>query len=1007
MTLAFRAVQVELLCDRWRVYLSWTTRTPELCAEGRHQCPPPQIVLDLIERFHTHRDAYKAPEYNETQVRREFIDPFFKALGWDIDNEKGYSQQWKEVVHEDAIKVGGVTRAPDYSFRLGGRRLFLLEAKKPSVSLADDSKPAFQLRRYAWSVKASLSILTDFEEFVVYDTRVRPAITDKPSTARLLYIKYEDYGERWDEIAALFSPQAIQKGAFDKFVESKRKRGTAEVDDAFLAEIEEWRQILARNIALRNSDLSQRELNFAVQRTIDRIVFLRICEDRGIEEYGRLYALLNGAEVYERLRVIYERADERYNSGLFHFHREKGRRDAPDELTLRLAIDDAPLKQIFKRLYYPDCPYEFSVLPAEILGQVYERFLGSVIRLTAGHRAVIEQKPEVRKAGCVYYTPAYIVRYIVEHAIGNLLEGKTPQEVSGATENWKPAKAKPALSVLDPACGSGSFLLGAYQHLLDWYLDQYSQAPRKWARGGQPRLFQDHRGTWRLTTSERKRILLTHIFGVDIDSQAVEVTKLSLLLKVLEHENTENIEKQLTLFHTRALPDLSENIKCGNSLIGSDYYRERQQDLFDANESIRINAFDWDKEFPGIEAGGGFSAVIGNPPYVLLQDEFRDEEQLKYFRENYGASAYKLDMYHLFMELGIRRTRPGGRMSMITPSNFLTNNHLKNLRQQIIDTTRVDHILVVDGGVFANVSVDSTISVFVPGETPSLFFPVIHGSATAAGIQVTSRHEVNVDNVRQNDHFLFTRNGGSAADSPLGDFPNCAPLGNVAYVNFGKQLRDRRQFPGDVVESLVAPKDKRYKKCLTGRDVGRYRLRWNHLWCLDDDEEARRGGCWDAERQNGTNKLITRQIGRYPEFGFDETGLQCLNTVFMVNLFDERLSPFYVLGVLNSSLLRCLWLRRYYDQRRTFPKIKGTYLKELPIRIPDFENSRDKERHQQIVTHARRIMELSKRSEAARTSHEKTLIGRQMETADRAIDGLVYDLYELTDEQIVLVEAEK
>jgi len=585
---------------------------------------PPKIV-DLIERFDEHRDAYRSPEYNEAQVRDEFIDPMFEALGWDIHNRLGFAEQFKQVVHEDCIRIGGAAKAPDYSFRLGGRRIFFLEAKKPSVNLREDPSPAYQLRRYAWTAKLPVSILSDFEEFIVYDTRVKPVLGDKASTSRVLYLPYAEYPERWEEIASLFSPQAIQKGALDKYVEStSKKRGTAEVDDAFLAEIEEWRDLLAHNIALRNSGISQRELNYAVQTTIDRIVFLRICEDRAIEPYAQLMALQNGSDVYARLRVLYERADERYNSGLFHFHKEKDRPGAPDTLTPGLDIDDKVLKDIIKRLYYPESPYEFSVLPAEILGQVYERFLGSVIRLTSGGHAKVEQKPEVRKAGGVYYTPSYIVDYIVKHTVGKLLEGKTPQEVAGVTETWRPSKTGRPLAVLDPACGSGSFLLGAYQYLLDWHLEYYSKDTAKWSTGKEPRIYQDHRGVWRLVTSERKRILLANIYGVDIDAQAVEVTKLSLLLRVLEGENADTLQKQFTLFHERALPDLANNIKCGNSLIEPDFYEGKQLDAFDEEETYRINAFDWNTEFPQVMGKGtgidkGLQPLVSHEPSATCE----------------------------------------------------------------------------------------------------------------------------------------------------------------------------------------------------------------------------------------------------------------------------------------------------------------------------------------------------------------------------------------------------
>ncbi|MFZ0535120.1 MAG: hypothetical protein WAM09_18270, partial [Anaerolineales bacterium] len=381
----------------------------------------PDTILQLVENFEIHRRAYLSQDYNEAQVRLEFIDPFFEALGWDMFNKQSYAFAYKDVIHEDAIHVGGATKAPDYAFRIGGTRKFFVEAKKPAVNLKDAISPAYQLRRYAWSAKLPLSILTDFEEFTVYDCRLKPTLTDKPSTGRIQLLTYRDYSIHWDEIFSVFSREAVLKGSFDQYAESATgKHGTAEVDHAFLAEIERWRDLLAHNIALRNPSLSQRDLNYAVQMTIDRLIFLRICEDRGIEFYGQLQALLNGTETYSRLCQLYRNADDRYNSGLFHFHPEKGQSGVPDALSLGLALDDKPLKDILANLYYPESPYEFSVLPADILGQVYEQFLGKVIRLTSAHHAVVEDKPEVKKAGGVFYTPTFIVDYIVKHTLGDL-----------------------------------------------------------------------------------------------------------------------------------------------------------------------------------------------------------------------------------------------------------------------------------------------------------------------------------------------------------------------------------------------------------------------------------------------------------------------------------------------------------------------------------------------------------------------------------------------------------
>src|SRR6266516_4139981 len=599
----------------------------------------PQTIRELVERFERNLDAYRSPQYNETQLRREFLDPFFKALGWDIDNEQGYAEAYKDVIHEDAIKVGEATKAPDYCFRIGGARKFFLEAKRPSVDIKHDVGPAFQLRRYGFTTKLPLNILSDFEEFAVYDCRFKPDQHDNAAAGRILYIPYTDYAGRWDEIAGIFSRDAVLKGAFDKFAEStKAKRGTADVDDVFLETIEGWRANLARNLALRNPKLTQRELNFAVQRIIDRIIFLRICEGRGIEDYGRLQALTNGDRIYPRLAQQFEQADDRYNSGLFHFKSEKDRHEAPDELTLNLDLDDNLLREILKSLYYPESTYVFSALPADILGQVYEQFLGKVIRLTEGHQAKVEEKPEVKKAGGVYYTPTYIVDYIVRNTVGKLLEeamgsaivpvaaSGVPPEASqsvaqadaegsrrdaakSARDARAPLDARSAtrilnrvskLRVLDPACGSGSFLLGAYEFLLKWHLDFYSRHdPVKWAKGNKPVLVQTS-GGWRLTIAERKRILLDTIYGVDTDSQAVETTKLSLLLKVLEGETQQSLQPVLRMFQERALSDLGDNIKCGNSLIGPDFYQQQQMTLLDEEERYRINVFDWHAEFPRI-----------------------------------------------------------------------------------------------------------------------------------------------------------------------------------------------------------------------------------------------------------------------------------------------------------------------------------------------------------------------------------------------------------------------
>jgi len=959
---------------------------------------PPDKIKSLVETFDYNLEAYKKGSYNETQVRLEFINPFFEEMGWDIANKQGYSEAYKDVIHEDAIKVGGVTKAPDYCFRVGGVRKFFLEAKKPSINIKDAYHPAYQLRRYAWSAKLPLSILTDFEEFAVYDCRIKPSKKDKPSTSRIFYFKYSDYIDRWNEIKNIFSREAILKGSFDKYVESpKIKRGTAEVDTAFLQEIERWRDLLAWNIALRNPILTQRELNFSVQKTIDRIVFLRICEDRGIESYGRLMALQNKNNIYKNLFQLFHKADEKYNSGLFHFKKEKGR-EAFDNLTPNLIVDDKVLKDIFKNLYYPDSPYEFSVLPSDILGQVYEKFLGKVIRLTPKHRAIIEDKPEVRKAGGVYYTPTYVVDYIVKQTVEKLVEGKKPG----------PRGAVSKLKILDPACGSGSFLLRAYQFLLDWHRDQYvKNDPKIWAKGKTPRLYQTDKGDWRLTTDERKRILLNNIYGVDIDAQAVEVTKLSLLLKVLEGENEQSIGKQMALFQERVLPDLSNNIKCGNSLVESDFFENQQMNLFSEDELYRINIFDWNAEFMEIMKNGGFDVVIGNPPYIFTREQITEIERL-YFSKNYKATYEKHNTYMLFMEAMLRLLKVSGKGGFIVPNSWLTIESSYLLRNMFIPY--LHSIADLNYKVFDAVSMEPCIFIISGKKRNDSVLVLRAGDKDAFKLlQYTniqrdrwskeSKQRIVfssddglmrvVDKIiavtKSIDHFFDVRSGLQAYEKGKGRPPQTA-------LDVKNHIFDRDHW-----------EDENSFRYLQGKDIGRYQLNWSGMWL--------QYGPWLSQPREfeifSRPRVLLREITSDLPYCLKATYLSesvYLNNKSILNILNpendiEEL--ICLLGILNSKIISIYYKQRAVkSSRKIFPKVVIRNMREFPYPIIE------KKQKKTLAILVEQMLDLHKKLNEAKTPQAKDILIRQIETINKQIDQLVYKLYDLTDDEIKIVESE-
>ncbi|MBE7506846.1 MAG: N-6 DNA methylase [Planctomycetia bacterium] len=975
---------------------------------------PPEEIVTLIEKFRNDEAHYRSTNYNETQCRIDFINPMFELLGWDMNNRAGYAEAYRDVIHEDAIKIGGATKAPDYCFRIGGTRKFFVEAKKPGRNLKNDAEPAFQLRRYAWSAKLPLSILTDFEEFAVYDCRRQPVKDDKPSTARTFYCTFDEYPDKWDEIAGIFSRESLLKGSFDKYaVSARKKRGTAEVDTAFLDEIADWRKSVAKNVALRNPQLSQRELNFAVQRTIDRIIFLRICEDRGIEPYGRLQSLQNGSAVYARLCEFFRSADDKYNSGIFHFRKEKDRHESPDELTLSLEIDDKVLKDILKRLYYPESPYEFSVLTADILGQVYEQFLGEVIVLK-GRQAKVEPKPEVRKAGGVYYTPTYIVDYIVRHTVGRLL-GDEPATGVAAGEPAARVDRIPAppsktpkdaakLRILDPACGSGSFLIAAYQYLLDWHLRWYvADDPEKHATGKKAEIFRGKGGAWRLTTAERKRILLNNIYGVDIDPQAVEVTKLSLLLKVLEGESAESVSAQWKLFHERALPDLGDNIKCGNSLIGPDFYANKQMSLLDEEERLRINVFDWNAEFSEIMKSGGFDALIGNPPY----GSFFGEQESLYLRSAFECPSNSLDSFIIFVEKSSRLLGLKGLVGMIIPSGWVSTPSSKPLRHFFLRN-------------------------FVPTSFVSLPFDIFKGAYIDAVI-VTAQKSVgrgmagpsSVDLVVFPARFCIQSQHDFVAFKKLGDFASWSNNPHIEFlitcstneVQIVEKLRGTSCRLADFV--LVKRGIETFKPvsikanmenpvlAFTGT-LQRYDLQHGepgYIPFTPEIQESKPIEYFSGERillrQVLSRKLRLQAVYTDQEF-FTAQSVQSLITRQEIS---STPSLQYLLGVINSKLMS--WFFRNSNsvaRRDDFPKIIIQQTRDLPIPKPDDGNSQCHDTSKKIASGVKSIQIFFEALRSAKTEHETRSIQRQIEATDRQIDQLVYQLYGLTDEEIRIVE---
>ena len=970
-------------------------------------------IAELVAKFNNNKGFYTSNLFKEEEAKVEFINPMFEALGWDIHNKQGLGPNFKEVIFEESLAIGKETKAPDYSFRLGGQLIYYLEAKKPSINIKDDRSPAFQARRYGWSAKIPIVILTDFEELAVYETTSKPKEHERASTNRVLYYTCDEYLDKWEEIYSLFSKEAVQKELFHKFVDdntSKTKKGTQSIDVEFLKDIEKWRLILARNIALRNKELSLSELNLAVQLIIDRIVFFRMAEDRGIERYQTLYKLAESENIYKQLCEVFKKADLKYNSGLFHFNFTPDYSEFVDNITLHLNIDDGIFKEIFADLYYPKTPYEFSVISPEILGNIYENFLGSIIRLTPSHQAKIEQKPEVKKAGGVYYTPQYIVDYIVENTVGELIKDKTPNQIS-------------QLKIIDPSCGSGSFLLRAYQKLIDYHLEYYlklKKPPKEVYYVGKD-------GIPRLTIREKKRILTNNIYGVDIDVNAVEVTKLSLLLKVLEDENKDVLEQQQKLYQEKVLPNLSYNIKCGNSLVSTDILN--QEDLTH-DELLELNPFNWEMEFPLVFANHGFDCVIGNPPYFNIQTLGAKSKYVNYLKNNYDVYMDKSDILFYFIELAGRISK--GKTGFIVSNAFLFSNKAKKLRNFILD--KVPLVKIVNFEKFL---------VFKAGITTAVTFFDKTNEYSSTSILTIPQKDLNIPEVNKliNDKDLFFNisfekdNEFALVSDKIKSFNakidgNHEKIGDICVLGKGMETAADKVFSFKEYPEQFS--DEFVKLRVTGKNSGRYYITDNTDYLLyfefiDDFKQLpsevkehlksnrstlnkratvkNEGRAWWKysrpmhKEYYHLPKLFCSRRNSINEFSYDDE-FKYLSFSNMTVIFDtnDEYDLKYILTLLNSKLLSF----RY----RSIGKQTGNgiyeYFPNGVSKLPIPKISLDEQKP--FVELADKILELFEQQESVNTPQEEKIIKMQIDNTDKQIDKLVYQLYGLTKDEIKIVE---
>lgn len=1007
----------------------------------------------LVSNYHENLPRFQAERFDEASLRIDYLGPFFKALGWDMENDANLPQSLRDVQVEKRFYDDKRKRA-DYVFRTDGIDRLVCEAKGPLEDLR--AKGAYQAQRYAYNLGVRVATLTNFTKFQLFILGGKPT-PDVPWEAWKEW-HYSAYEENAEELWNLFSREHVARNGLEEMIAGLPKRAVARagrqgwlidrervrpVDADFLDYMEGKRVDLANDLLRKNpqQQWNDYDLNEAAQRILNQVLFIRISEDRDIDT-GRLLenvlqdwlrAAGHKESAYAVLVKHFRSLDRTFNGSLFKQH-------FSDELV----VSDSLLLHFIEELSKEDSPYLFSTLPIEILGSVYERFLGKTLRIER-KRVLLEMKPELRKAGGIYYTPRFVVDYIVDGALSPKLKGKSPIQTA-------------SIKVIDISCGSGSFLISAFQRLCDhtlvWYQDHPKQRDKR-------NCYEDAQGELRLTTHAKQTILLNNIFGVDLDFQAVEITQFSLYLKLLEGETKSSLLSQHLipgLETEKYLPSLEANIQAGNSLIGEDYYLTNlTSGHSDEYVHYAVKPFEWRSRFADVAKAGGFDIVIGNPPYrrELNHKEAMQEIADGVFGQPY--SAPRMDLWYYFFHRGLEMLRPEGTLGFITNAYWTASTGAKHLIKAFRTETNVEEIFhleklkVFDGvaGQHMMFRVKKTAD-----RTPTLVRRALGVSTIAEnyirGIVASEDYEKPADamyrshnlDLERVDEILLAK---ISKHTPLGSmgsvrqgiaenpstinkrvnerFGNKWVIGQGVFVLSAAELSNLKL--NDDEKSIVVPyhepsdlgryfsatvpaKHLIYSTWETYSSLNQYPQLRDHLKPFAPIMKLRRetlsgsnewwhlhwprsASLWESD------KVICLQMESRPSFVQSDVSSY---VPFSVNVFvasqTTRENLKYVTALLNSRTL-WKWFHHNAKRRGIALEINGGVLDRAPIRQIDFNSRKEIAIHDLIVSHVTRLQKLARDQRRHLSASKNLAIASEVEAVDKALDALVEILYGLSE----------
>ncbi len=966
----------------------------------------PESIKEQVSKLvanYEHSSPEERQRLSEADVQASYIDRLFLALGWNVYNDPNQETAYHR---QGYIRGAGLV---DVGMEIAGKPVLMQEAKRfgiigeSSKRTSDRTLEEKQVFRYARGRGIPHAILSNFERTLVFNADHERLI--------LSFDSPDKYLSRVEDLM-LLSPEKIKAGSLQWM---ERQTGIKDVDEAFLESMRDWRLKLANAIYLHNSNNPELQTNgsfdfhklmMAVQRILDRLMLIRYADDK--EVLLRFDLLENTLDYYRRMGPyakpdhltqqfidLSQMMDQHHNTKLF----QKG------HICEKVTIPNDVLATVMEEMNN----ISFRKFTSDILGATYESYLATKLALKNGEIVSQEQK-ETRKKGGIYYTPSWVVHYIVENTVGKLLSELEAQHGIKAIE--KAAEIR----VLDPACGSGSFLIYAYQVFANFYRKMNKAIDEERVKlitpVAGPDMFQRMemlKNTPEPVIDYPKYILSKHLYGVDIDPEAAEIAAVNLTMTAFADSRKE----KLPLI-------LDENIKVGNSLI-SGAEEELKRYFGDAWRDKR--PFNWDEEFPETMRRGGFDVVIGNPPYVRQEQlqELKPALQKQY--ECYTGIA---DIYVYFYERGFQILKEGGILSYISPNKYFRSGYGQKLRQFLGSKTVISQLIDFgDAPVFNAITYPSIIILCKSplGENQTRIFtwnpgPPLEEFAAAfrSGSFLIAQKELSADGWKlESTVVLRLLEKLRCVGKPLGEY-----VDGRFYRGILTGLNEAFVVDRATRDLLIAEHPSSaelLKPFLRGRDVKRWLIEPPDLWLIftrhgvditkypainkylnkykkqltPGATGGRKPGSYEwYEIQDNIAywkefekpKIAYPNICKRNEFAWDDKGYYINQKAFIIPDASK-----YLLGILNSTVV--LWL---FD--KLLAKLQNGYYEPSSIFIKDFPIpvANEPQPIESLVNKVLAIRDKKPNADVSELEHQ--------------IDHMVYDLYGLTEEERRVVEGE-